>query len=475
MVDINAKFLDQTSQIPNQVIQEDQAKERNLAALSQGIPDSTEGFLAPAAFEVDRPPQNDPNQDIYITNWNTFKQSFKDAGAQGLPAQIYKSARNFSDQYIFNSDILTQDEVKGMQKNRPGVVFPKGVNRNLANDIANDYDSKKVRDELLAHSKPTFGGKASSFLGSAIGSIVTDPISTGIAAGAGIATKDVYAIPEMLGLERQWIKIALGRAAQGAVEGGAFGLSQAAGQSLEKISSGDTLDGVAALQNIGDSAFLGGLLHPIGGKFADLLKGNKAFEERAAEDATQSAAQMMANGKDPDPSLSLRNGFNLASKRLKRKIEKRGIDPLEVNEQLIRRGNEIDEQLRTETDPGKIQSLQQERRSVDVHKALLDNAEEEIPKTVFDEYVNKNMISSSDFANGLGQSELDVAGPDVKSGEDLLNDRFPEEERQRLLDERELSDGEREEFESFDKFEKNTPKMEGGINTLIRCITGAVR
>lgn len=459
----------------DQFLRDQVAQRKRMADLQGGQPDNTEGLLAPAGVEVDRPPQDDPNQNIYITNWNTFKQSFDNAAVQGLPAQLYKSARNVADQYIFNSDVLYQDQVSQLKKDRPGIVFPEGVTRNLANDLVNDYDAQRAREELLSHSKPTVGGKVSGFLGNTMGTIIGDPISTAIATGAGIASKDVYAIPEMIGIERQWIKIALGRAAQGAIEGAAFGVGQQAGQSLEKISSGDTLDGVEALQNIGDSMFLGGLLHPIGGAFSDLLSGNKAFTQLGAEDASQTAASMMANGKDGDASLSLRNAFNMASDQFQKKVENSGKSVLEVNEELAKQHQEISDRLQQDIPDDEKENLNNTLRSVEIHQAMLNNSEKEIPKDVFDDFVRKNMVSSSDFANGLGQAELDVAGPDFKSSDNLLNARFPEDERQRLLDNTTLDDEDRETLNSFDDFEKKRPQVEGGIDTLIRCITGAVR
>lgn len=285
-----------------------------------------------------------------IPKTEEFKESFLQGAEQGIPANLYKGLSILEDQYLVNSPVANQDQLDGFKQDRPGLEFPENSTIQTALDMTNDYDTDRTRDQILSYSPSTIGGSIAGFSGAMAGAILTDPISVGFAEGAGAVNASRLAIPELLGLGSPTFNTAgevvrasggvsaAYRVLQGATEGAAFGVAQEASNSINDISSGDSLDPIDAMKNIGINAFLGGVIHPIGGfvgdRFKPVVDNVKGFDDDLARDATQSSANMMANGMDPDPSFSLRNGFNNASRQFKDMLDDNKITPDEMFSEL---------------------------------------------------------------------------------------------------------------------------------------------
>ncbi len=429
----------------------------------KGIPNA-EGLIGPDITSTGTPPQDDINQSFHISDWSNIGYRFGREAVAGLPTVLYKTARNFSDQHLFFSPVAGKDEIKAAKKERPGFVIPNGARVDLLNTMKENYDANATRENILAHSKPTIGGAISGFVGSALGSLIGDPISAIFAVAAGVASKKIYEIPEFLGVERQGVKLALGRFIQGTTEGGAFGLGQASGDKLDAIARGD-MQPVHAMSTIGDNMFLGGFLHPIGGALADLFKRNRAFVPENADDASGTAGLMAQNGKDPQPNISLRNGFNQASKQFKEKVSDFGLTKEIAIDALDKRSQELQDLPDTEQN-------QLEKRSIEVHKALLQNDEKAVPKDIMDSFIETNQNSRSDFANGLGQSNLDITGPETENSQDLLEAQYPKDIRDQLLKDVPLEDVDEQELNDIKKAPELKSQLSEALKSAFNCMVG---
>ena len=436
----------------------------NQKKILEGLPQAS-GIIGPDVADSGTPPKDDVNQSYYISNWNNFKTSFSQAASTGLPAVIYKSAKNFFDEHIFDSPVASNLQIEEAKKGRPGIVFPEGAHENLVNSIVNNYDSNAVRENILAHAKPTFEGSISGFAGSALGSTIADPISTGLAIGAGALTHNVFDVPEFLGLERTAYSLAFERTVQGAAEGATFGGAQALGDKLDDIARGDDLTPVHAMRQIGDNMLLGGILHPIGGALADLFKSNRAFPIPEAEDASSTASLMGANGKDVQPQIALRNAFNQASKQFKAKIADMNLQESDV-------ANALDERQSTIENLPETPDLKLEKRSIEVHRAMLQNTEEEIPKDVMDNFIKLNQSSSSDFANGRGQKEMDVSGPTTTDANNLVNEKYPPDRQKDILNNAELTEQDNVDLDNINKSQQHKKLLSDALKSTFQCILG---
>jgi hypothetical protein len=305
--------------------------------------------------------QDVPSAEASASLGTTFKQSIISGGMDTLFAKGAENAVHLYDQYLSGTPQVGQDEVDQIKKDRPGINFPDNPTKSVVDDITQDYDEKQIRDQILSYSPSGVMGGATQFLGGAIGALITDPVSLatagagGIEAAASMGESELskLAIGDMLGINSPKWQSAVQRAVMGSAEGAAFGVAQEAGNSIDAIANGDSLDGMQALQNIGLNMFLGTVLHPIGGFVADRFKGVadnvKPFDADSSRDATQSAANMMGNGMDPDPSLSLRDGFNKASSDFKTKLAENNIKPEEMYEELNKAQENLDKGFEDKT------------------------------------------------------------------------------------------------------------------------------
>lgn len=187
------------------------------------------------------------------------------------------------------SKLMSQEEWLKSEYYRPGLKFPNGVREETAKIVAQRKDDENARKFILSRAPDTFLSHASQFGASFVASLL-DPIN--------IAASFVPAIPAAryaTMIERMGIGSA--RVLKGVYEGIAgAALVEPLVLASARLDQAD-YNGLDSFLNLTFGGLLGGGLHYVGGKVADIVRGQHPV---VREQALRTSIGHMAEGKSPD-------------------------------------------------------------------------------------------------------------------------------------------------------------------------------
>lgn len=495
------------------------------------------------------------NVPLHLTDWKSFTTNFNQSFSQGDGDTLWRALRNRWDQADTSGDnpVLSPDEVEQIKKDHRGITFPDNVRKRTSDALVSDFNARQTRKFLLDNFQPTTGGEITGFAGELAGNIIGSPISTIAAVGTGVLARDPEAIPELFGVERTAINNIIRRVIGGAAAGAAFGATQESARFDEDATNGETFDPLRASINIGETAFLGGSIDAISGSLGEaakkLLKNRPAASLVEADEANQTAAEMMKQGRDPNVKYVLDKAYKTqviklhkdmvdqglsneevldsldnVDKKLKPKIKSNNLKVKKFEDEFVKNKftsavrvknllNRIDVLSTQDDDISKKElsnlttkrqlifnslkkkfpkksikaitkqylslkntqsELDNQFKSLSIYKDMVTKSTDPISKREFDDFVNINNESSSDFANGRGQENLDVVGRPLTDEEALLNDAFTDDEKTKLIEGTELSDEQKDFLDRLDGLDDENTGFQKAINDTINCLTGGI-
>jgi hypothetical protein len=439
-------------------------------------------------------------QDVYVTNtetfFNEFKHSFKTGTVMG---NLSTAAVADKRKYIDASPALSDDQVEQLNKQNPGLNVPRGTKQNVADLIFDNWKEQRNFERIEQAANPTWGGWLTKEAGAFAGN-VADPISLGISAFA----------PELAGIRRIETATSLAdasllRAQQGFVEGGAFGAAQEGGLKARDNALDQNYDGLAGAINIATNAFLGGVLHPLGGLVKDKLfpedvrylsKGFQGVSPEDADQNTETALNQALNGKDVNMEVPLQQAMSNQSKRIFEQLggETKDFSKLSEavgeghdkilgdlnasNDLLEETQNEIKEKGSTPEREENLRSVKKENfdlsdqdRAYQVVKSYLGGEQEDVSPEGFDKYINQMKGPEGSFSHGMGEEEL-VAPEAPKEIRTLVDETYPKDYQESLKKNVALDDEEKTSIDEIDKDNGRTGKFRRLVRIATDCLSG---
>jgi len=487
---------------PDQPVEQPgQAQQQRAQALK--TQPSAVGFVGPG-------PQGNPATDeqppLVIGSWQSFYENVFNDVTTGNFWRALRTKREFVNQADTSVPVLNEEDIKNLKEGRPGIVFPSDVRQTTAAAIVEDYDNDKHRRDILTTIQPTTSGKITGAAGTFIGSILGNPLQT----AAEVALTDGIGLAEKLGLGRVAYAESLSRRAainlaRGSAEGLAFGGISAAGDDIKAIQNGEAIDIPANIHTIATNVALGGPLFLFGGLISDVFKKQKAlmknrrfFGNNGSDDTATSAANAMGQGQDPNIEMPLKNGVATQVALYHKDLKEQNVSPESMHNALDDAEKNIDLKtdalskkmdefgVRTKERPftpdeqkeatglGKeLQELQLAAKSVESHRYMLNNEGLHVTPAEVQEYASKIDNPRFDYAQGRGQEDVPPQGAPVKDQKTNLEDQYPKEVQEQLLDGAPLTDEQKNELDNINESEERNRVFKKALATTIKCLVGS--
>lgn len=465
-------------------------------------------FKGSGQYGVPRPGgqifKSNENPEVYISNWNNFLLSAASGAIDFATGSFVRSFNNLANQADVTSHVLDSDEIKSLQEDRPGLEFPLGVRESTAKYITENYDAKRFRQQILDRRQPGFIPAALQFTGTMLGAAVSDPIGIYAATSVGSAVRATVGLGRgpTLASRSELLKK---RAIVGAAEGAAFGAVESGAQQIERITSGDSFDAFDMALTIGEFMSVGAVLHPIGGFIRDtfskerrLLSNRAPVGQEASDNASQTAANMMMAGKDPNPSIAIREGYLKQAAKLHEDMKREGVTPEKMIEALddarfnIERAQQVNQEkiasITNELKQPEVSTarkkeledllefesknaidLDQRMKSQEVLRDMVDTTEAKLSDEAISDFVKKMDDTSSDFANGNYRQTIQEPVDQIRDARTLLNDTFDPDARQSLERIPRNAD-EQLQFEQIRSKQERLDKLNKAIEDTILCM-----
>jgi len=250
-------------------------------------------------------PEYDPsvyNAPIHPGTLNAFTDSAKQAWAEGILANTYKTFDLGVRGLITETPAISEDERKEMEADAPGLKIHPGTRTAVANAMYKNAKRDEFRNQLSREAYSSH--PVAAFTGSAVGSLIDLPSLIAASSGAKLVFK------EPLAVLNQSFK---GRALAGMAEGAAFESSREVAENMKRISFGEQpMSPLESATNIGMNSVLAGLAHSafVGLKGRGEVKPISVEADRAAQEAAYS---QMEGGKDINVNPILKNSMSLGS------------------------------------------------------------------------------------------------------------------------------------------------------------------
>lgn len=469
-------------------------------ATTDATPSSTLGM--PSAGPEAIPFDDEPIP--YISNWQTFLLRAADTTNDSAVENMWRSFRHFVEGTTADfSPVLTQDQVNQIKQDNPGIDLPNGVRQEEANAIQTDFQERQLRDQLLEHRAPGIESGISGFLGQAVGTTITDPLSV----AAGVMA------PELIGLKAAEFGAGIGERAanlalRGATEGLGFGISQEGAKEIQKATFGDNLQPLQALSNLAQDAGFGTaaglILHPIGQfvakpfkKAGELLNARKFVSADASNDINNTAVSQMVQGKDVNVSVPMKQGFSDQIQDFHSEMQQNNITPEDManalnsaRETIENNINEVtnarntlrdsigdreptpDEKNQLDGFDDQLTDLDQRLEAHEVLRFMNDNPDFSVSKDDIDDFINYNQNAEHDFDNGRGTETPDVVGAPIKDATSALNDFFPDDYVNELKNAHPLTDQDEDTFQNIADAPQRSRALSDAIDQFIKCKTG---
>lgn len=439
-------------------------------------------------------------QDVYVTNTETFFNEFKHSLKTGtVMGNLYTAAVADKRKYIDASPALSDDQVKELNKQNPGLNVPNGTKQNVADLLFDNWKEQRNFERIEQAANPTLGGWLLKGAGAFAGNIA-DPISLGL----------TMFVPELAGLRRAETAISLAdatllRTQKGIVEGGVFGASQEGGLKARDSATNQNYDGIAGAINIMSNALIGGITHPLGGLVKDKLfpkdvryldKGFQAVSSEDADQLNETALNQALNGKDVNMEAPLQQAMSNQSKKIFEQLggetkdfsklseavgegHDKILGDLDASNDLVTEAqNEIKEKGSTPEREENLINLKKENfdlsdqdRAYQVVKSYLGGEQEDVSPAGFDKYINQMKGPEGSFSHGMGEETL-VAPEAPKEIRTLVDETYPKDYQESLRKNVSLDDEEKTSIDEINKDNSRTGKFRRLVRIATDCLSG---
>lgn len=252
---------------------------------------------------------------------NIFEASINN-GVHGMldgPVDLLKSTYNH-----FVTPHMTENEWKASPSFREELSFPNGVSQGTAEDSANDFDKKRLDQEILNNTETIErGGEIPHFAGEAVGTILGFVPYTvgGTVLGTIKGVGSIFKVGETVNnairdselISSGVVKSIIGRTAGGALEGTAIASTPALLNYASQEEYGYNPKFTEVLQNIGIGGILGAGFRNVFGfnklpdPLAERVTPESPISPDAHEQAIRTATDQLENGYTPrvDPILTI--------------------------------------------------------------------------------------------------------------------------------------------------------------------------
>lgn len=480
-------------------------KIRQLATKVPTVPEF-QGVDVPSVPEFATPgPQIFPsldNQDLYVGNieafFNQFEHSFR---TNTVLSNLYTKVVRDQREIIEPSPELNDEQVGLLNKENPGLDVARGTKQNVADLILKNFNADKRFERIAAASNPTWDGWLANASGAFFGA-VADPTSIAIAALA----------PELIGIKRvetatSLADVALTRAKRGFVEGAAFGAAEEGGIKARDNALDQNYDGIAGAMSIANNAFMGGILHPLGGMVWDKVsakntrrfkKGIQPIGPEAAEQLNETAVSQVLNGKDVSIEAPLQQAMANQAKKLFNELDTdaesitnlttaifeghdRTVDKLKSsNERLGSLRAEIKEKGEAPERTEQLIKLEEENldlsdqdRSYEVVKSFMEDTPQNVSPAGFDEYIKNVSTPEGNFKHGDGNTPFEIEGEEIENPTTLVEQAFPDDYKESLLKNVPLDENDRVALDKAKTINKRLSKFEKMVKVATDCLSGS--